>query len=210
MHLLPFLKGILIGLIIAIPTGPVGFLVAKRAIVKHYKASISSALGSISADLIFGAIAIFGITAIANFYLNGENTIRLFGGLLLLYVGIKTYYDFPPAIIPGLEKYEHLGNFSSVFALTMTNPIQIITLPVVFTVIGTDVASQNYDGALIFLLGLLVGSIICWALLLSFITAMKKYVKENHFSLINKISGSLVFLTGLYIVSYTIIKFLKF
>jgi len=93
MHLYPLVKGIFIGLIIAIPTGPVGFICAKRAITHHYRASIASALGSISADVIFGSIAIFGLTLITNFFTHEQNFIRFFGGLLLVYVGIKTFFD---------------------------------------------------------------------------------------------------------------------
>jgi putative LysE/RhtB family amino acid efflux pump len=200
MHLLPLIKGILIGLLISVPTGAVGFLCVKRALTHHWKASIISALGSISADLIFGLIVIFGLTSISNFFLHEQNAIRLFGGLLLIYVGIKTFFDIPPAVIPGLEKYEHLGNFASTFTLTVTNPIQIITLPIVFASIGTGVTPGHYDQALFFLAGLAGGAVLCWIILVSFITSLKKHVKEHHFQLINRISGILIIGTGFFIL----------
>ncbi len=156
MHLFPFLKGILIGLLISVPTGAVGFLCIKRALTHHWKASMASALGS-----------------------------------------------------PGLEKYEHLGNFASTFSLTMTNPIQIITLPVVFAAIGTDVTPNSYSQALLFLLGLGIGACFCWIILISGASYLKRYIKEHHFSLINRISGTVIIGTGIYVLVSLIVTHLR-
>ncbi len=200
MHLYPLIKGLIIGFIIAIPTGPVGFLCIKRALTRHYRDSVSSALGSVTADLIFGLIVIFGLTTVSHFFIAEQNTIRLFGGLLLLYVGIKTFFNIAPAAIPLLDKYENLGNFASTFTLTMTNPVQIITLPVVFAAIGSGVSPGNYSEALLFIAGLAIGSCITWVLLIGLVSSLKKHIKKDHYDFINKISGTLIVATGLFIL----------
>jgi len=201
MLFLPIIKGILVGLLIAIPTGPVGFLCVKRGLTREYRAAVVSALGSVAADLIFGLIAIFGVTSVSRFFTHEQHTIRFFGGLLLLYVGVKTYFDMPPDVIPGLEKYEHLGNMASTFSLTMTNPVQIITLPVVFAAIGTDVNPGHYGQAFLFLAGLAVGSCLTWVLLFTSLSFFRKYISAHHFDLINKISGVVIIGTGLFVLS---------
>jgi len=197
----PLIKGFLIGLLIAVPTGPVGFLCVKRALTRKWKDSIASALGSVSADMIFGLIAIFGLTAVSHFFMREQNTIRFFGGLLLLYVGIRTFFEIPPAVIPGLEKYEQLGNFASTFSLTMTNPIQIITLPIVFAAIGTGVRADEYGQALLFLFGLAVGSCLCWIILVGAASYLKRYVKERQFGLISRLAGVAIIGTGIYVLA---------
>jgi threonine/homoserine/homoserine lactone efflux protein len=202
----PVVQGFLIGLLISVPTGPVGFLCVKRSLVAKYRSAVFSALGSITADIIFGLIAIFSITSVSHFFIHEQNTIRLFGGLLLLYVGIKTFFNTPLATIPGLEKYEELGNFTSTFVLTMTNPVQVITLPVVFAAIGTGVASNDYLGALQFLGGLFVGACVTWLLLIGFASSMRRYLKEHHMGLINKIAGILVSATGLFVLVNLIVN----
>ncbi len=194
------LHGFLIGMLISIPNGPVGFLCIRRALLHNYRASISSALGSITADLIFGSIAIFSLTSIYAFFFREQTSIRFIGGLLLLYVGIKTFFDSVPDKIPGLEKFDNVGNFASTFLLTMTNPVQIITLPVVFTAIGTGIRPGNYNDALFFMLGLAVGAVAIWVLFIAVAAVLKRYIREHHFKLINRISGMLVVGTGLYIL----------
>jgi threonine/homoserine/homoserine lactone efflux protein len=200
------LHGLLIGMLISIPTGPVGFLCVRRALMHDYRASFSSAFGSIAADLIFGAVAIFSLTSIYDFFTHEQNFIRLIGGLLLLYVGIKTFFDIAPEIIPGIKKYEHVGNFASTFFLTMTNPVQIITLPVVFTAVGTGIRASNYGDALFFMIGLGLGACICWMLLIGLASVFRKRVREHHFQLINQVSGTLIVGTGLYILLNLILK----
>ncbi len=207
MFLIPFFKGILIGLLIAVPTGPVGFLCAKRAITHRPRASIVSAFGSITADLIFGLVAIFGMATVSHFFLNEQNTLRFFGSLLLLYVGIKTFFDMPSTNIPGLEKYEHLGNFASTFSLTMTNPVQVITLPIVFAAIGTNVDPANYNQALVFMLGLAIGSCITWIILIGIMTLLKRYIQVHHFRIVNRTSGVLIMGTGLFVLGGLILRY---
>jgi threonine/homoserine/homoserine lactone efflux protein len=54
------LHGFLIGMLISVPTGPVGFLCLRRALLHTKRASFSSAFGSIGADLIFG-LSVFSV-----------------------------------------------------------------------------------------------------------------------------------------------------
>jgi threonine/homoserine/homoserine lactone efflux protein len=206
MPLLIVLKGVCIGFLISVPTGPVGFLCMRRALMHHYRASFSSALGSIGGDVLFGAIAIFGLTSIHSFFIKEQLPITFFGGLLLLYVGIKTFFATAPDTFPGLQKYEHVGNFASTFLLTMTNPIQIMTLPIVFTAIGTGVPTGAYGWAGVFLFGLLVGACLCWIFLIGIATLFKKYIKEHHFKIINYISGGLITGVGIFVLLKLIIK----
>ncbi len=200
MQFIIILHGLLIGMLISVPTGPVGFLCVRRALVHNWRAAFVTALGSIAADLIFGAIAIFSLTSVYSFFMREQYSIKLVGGLLLLYVGIKTFFNIAPEFVPGLKKFEHVGNFASTFLLTMTNPVQIITLPVVFTAVGTHIRPGHYGDAGLFMVGVGLGAVVCWAVIIGISTLLKKYVEEHHFKLINRISGTLIVGTGLYIL----------
>jgi threonine/homoserine/homoserine lactone efflux protein len=121
-------------------------------------------------------------------------------------VGIKTYFNITSTAISGLQKYEHVGNFASTFLLTMTNPVQIITLPLVFVAIGTGVRAENYGDALFFLAGLAVGAILLWTLFISIAASLKKRILEHHLHYINKFSGILITGTGIYIFLSLILR----
>ncbi|HRH31573.1 MAG TPA: LysE family transporter, partial [Candidatus Paceibacterota bacterium] len=153
-----------------------------------------------AADLIFGFIGIFSLTSISDFYVREQTPIRTIGALILLYVGIKTFFNFKSPSIPGFKENQHVGNFTSTFILTMTNPIQVITLPLVFAAVGTGIRPDNYGDMFFFMLGLAIGAAFLWVLLIGISTILKKKIKEMHLKYINYIAGSLITATGIYIL----------
>src|SRR6266849_1542996 len=60
MLLVFFLKGIVVGIVIAVPVGPVGVMCIRRTVFEGRLAGLVSGLGAATADAIFGVIAGFG------------------------------------------------------------------------------------------------------------------------------------------------------
>lgn len=206
MQFIILLHGLLVGMLISIPTGPVGFLCLRRALLYPSRESISSAFGSISADLIFGFIGIFGLTSIAHFYLAAQAPIRFVGALILLYVGVKTFFNKKLQIIPGVGEHENVSNFTSTFLLTMTNPIQVITLPIVFASVGTGIRPGNYGDASMFLLGLAVGAVLLWLLFIGIASRFRGKIEHKHLKYVSYIAGTLIIGTGMFILASLILR----
>ena len=59
-----FLRGLLIGFSIAAPVGPIGVLCIRRTLANGRLAGFLSGMGAASADMFYGAVAAFGLTAI--------------------------------------------------------------------------------------------------------------------------------------------------
>src|SRR5437899_1392775 len=83
------LKGMLVGVVIALPAGPVGVLCIRRTIFHGRRAGFISGLGAASADAMFGIIAAFGLTFISELLLDYQGWLRLVGAGFLLYIGIS-------------------------------------------------------------------------------------------------------------------------
>ncbi|OGI62422.1 hypothetical protein A2643_02770 [Candidatus Nomurabacteria bacterium RIFCSPHIGHO2_01_FULL_39_220] len=62
-----FLKGILIGLLISIPLGPVAVFVIHRTISRDCRSGFMVGIGSLLANVIFAVAAIYGVSAIGLF-----------------------------------------------------------------------------------------------------------------------------------------------
>lgn len=60
-HLPLFLFALALGLVAAVPIGPVQVEVAKRAIAGHLWAAHAVVLGSVASDIMYGSVALFGI-----------------------------------------------------------------------------------------------------------------------------------------------------
>ena len=83
-HLLLFLEGIAVGLAIAAPVGPIGALCVSRTLRHGAWIGLASGLGAACADAFYGAVAGFGVSSVAVFLLDVQDTLRLLGGAFLL------------------------------------------------------------------------------------------------------------------------------
>ncbi len=85
-----FRQGLLFGLAIAAPVGPIGVLTIRRTLVGGMLFGLLSGLGAATADAVYGSVAALGLTAVSAFLIQHQPTLQLIGGLFLLYLGIQT------------------------------------------------------------------------------------------------------------------------
>ena len=85
------MKGLLLGFIIAAPTGPIGILCARRVLTHGRRAAFASGMGAAAADVIYGFIAAFGLTFISHLlvqYISGSGWPA---DILLCFIGARTF-----------------------------------------------------------------------------------------------------------------------
>src|SRR5205823_10031946 len=111
----------LVGIIIAVPAGPVGVICIRRTIFHGRLAGFMSGLGAASADAVFGIIAGFGLTFVADLLLDYQNWLRLGGAGFRLAIGISALRADPLAGSRSQRDPEGLlADYASTFALTIT------------------------------------------------------------------------------------------
>src|SRR3989338_3539445 len=86
-----FLKGILVGFLIAAPVGPIGILCIRRTLSGRYLLGLVTGLGAGLADTFYGAVAGFSLATISDFIEEYNVYLRFFGGILLAWLGIHIY-----------------------------------------------------------------------------------------------------------------------
>ena len=87
--LIYLIKGVVVGLLIAVPVGPVGVLCVRRTIFEGRLFGLVSGLGAASADTVFGIIAGFGLTVVSDWLLGWQTWLRAGGGLFLVWIGVR-------------------------------------------------------------------------------------------------------------------------
>ena len=150
-----FFRGLLIGLAIAAPVGPIGVLCMRRTLAYGRVSGFVSGLGAATADAVYGSIAAFGLTIVAKVLVEQEAALQLVGGLFLAYLGIRTIMEKPknlgltPEALPIIQQkntqwrwnWRALGqDFISTFLLTLTNPMTILSFAAIFAGLGAATA----------------------------------------------------------------------
>lgn len=93
------LRGLIIGVSIAAPVGPIGVLCIRRTLANGRASGFFSGLGAATADACYGSVAAFGLTFISGLLVGQQFWFRLIGGVFLCYLGVKTWLEKPASIV---------------------------------------------------------------------------------------------------------------
>jgi threonine/homoserine/homoserine lactone efflux protein len=192
-----FLKGAIIGLSIAAPVGPIGVLCIRRSLVNGARIGFSTGLGAATADAIYGAVAGFGLTAIAEFLGRQQFWLGLVGGGFLCYLGLRTFVSRPASEAATARGDNALAAYASTFILTLTNPATILSFIAVFASFGIG-SSTNYAPATALVVGVFIGSALWWLFLSTTVELLRSRFNSKWLRLVNQISGLIMFAFGIY------------
>jgi threonine/homoserine/homoserine lactone efflux protein len=192
------LKGIAVGIAIALPVGPVGVLCVRRTIFEGRLVGLVSGLGAVCADTVFGIIAGFSLTVVKNVLLDYQNWLRGGGGLFLIYLGVSALLKHVVRTEAQEASAETLfGAYFSTFALTISNPVTILAFLGIFAAVGFTGAEATLGRAGMLVAGVLLGSLVWWVGLCLGAGLFRKSFDEGHLMWMNRISGSVLTLSGI-------------
>jgi threonine/homoserine/homoserine lactone efflux protein len=196
-----FLKGLIIGFIIAVPVGPIGVVCARRMLMFGRRAGFFSGMGSATADAIYGFVAAFGLTLVSDFLVGHNVFLRLVGGTLLCFLGVKALVadpslnrDYPNS----LKKYA--GLYSSTFFLALTNPLTIFSFAAIFAGFGLAGIKGSVYSTGVLVLGFFLGSTLWWLLLVGIFSIFYKRFHLDQLRWVNRISGGIIIASGILVL----------
>jgi len=195
-------KGIVVGLSASIPLGPIGVLCIQRTLNKGRKSGFISGLGAAAADGFYAIVAGFSISIIIDSLVEYQLYLRILGGIVLLFLGYKLM-----TTNPGVQLRKQLrkkrtglfGDFISIFALTISNPITIFVFAAVFAGFGIVDKNSNFVSVVVLILGILLGATSWWFTLSSVVSIFRHKFKLRRMLVINRVAGVLVIIFGLFI-----------
>ena len=193
MTLPVFVKGIAIGFVIAAPVGPIGILCARRTLTHGRRAGLASGMGAATADAIYGFIAAFGLTVIADFITGHQFWLRLLGGVILTVLGVRAFLagTVKRCDLPRSARH-YAGLYSSTFFLTLTNPMTIFSFAAVFAGFGLAGAKGSLLSSVVLILGVFLGSALWWLFLVALFSLYRKRFHTHELAWVNRVSGTII------------------
>jgi threonine/homoserine/homoserine lactone efflux protein len=198
-----FIKGFLIGLIVAAPLGPIGIISLQRTFSKGYLAGVFSGLGISTADAIYGAFAVFGVTAMSSFLLSQQLWLRIIGGMVICGFGIRIYSQAGyQKMAASANNKSCFGAYFSALVLTLVNPALIISFAAIFASLG--ITRTNHYASILLIVGVFSGSAIWWVFLSGIASRLQKRFTDSFIRKINQVSGFLIAGFGIMMVGSAI------
>ncbi|OCL27527.1 hypothetical protein U472_02890 [Orenia metallireducens] len=206
IELLIILKGLLIGMIVSLPIGPLGLISIQRTLNKGWRAGFLSGLGGALSDLCYSSLAILGMGLIDDFLEKNRYFFNGVTGVLFLIVGINI-------IIKAIgdkeleEEKEVIHPALSTFLMGLSNPMTFLIFLAIFAKMGIDVESENLIESIVFIISIFMGSTIFWFFTTNWLKISKKDYEMDKLIFFEKIIGIMITLFGLFSLLKVIFKF---
>lgn len=190
--------GILVGILIAAPVGPVNVLCIQRAVERGFWGGIAAGIGSVMGDGLIALCAGMGVGTISGAIQSHRAFIQGVGGLALIAFGMKLYTTVPRIRMTSDSDAEkaRLRDFAwdipQTFFLTITNPGAVLGLFAVFGGVSTFVEVHSAIDVLFMVAAIMAGSMLWWIGLSNLISRYRHLIDGTRLLQINRVAGVLL------------------
>lgn len=200
-----FWKGVLIGLLVAFPSGPVGFLTLRRGYLFGIKSALYSTTGALISDLFYGVVVGFGLKKIAKFLVVLAPYTQIAAGVFLVLLGIRSFYH-------RLDVSKHEGentpfqDIASTMILNALNPTLIFSFTVLFGMIGMTRHVGQVQEMVTFLVGMATGVFVFWMSISFAIKKLHERAQERYIQKAYQYTGLALVVVGCILLVLSIIQ----
>jgi len=187
-----FVQGIIIGLTLAAPVGPLALICIQRTVTEGRLHGIFSGIGVATADSFYAAVTFLGLTVISGLIIAQQYLFRFLAGVVLILIGIRVFLSIPSAISAKTEHETYLKDYLSMVALAIANPLTLVFFLVILPGYDVVIHGVSFLSAAEFVAGVFFGSTVWWIVLCGSIGSVRSRISTANLALINRVSGLLI------------------
>lgn len=206
--------GMAMGLLLAMPFGPVNLLAIQRAVERGFFGGMAAGLGIMLGDGLIALGAALGVNAISGAIRDYRTAIQLVGGAALLLAGAKLY--FTKAAITTEQPdhkatlWDYVWEIPQMFFLTITNPAAVLGLVAIFGGVSSFVEVETHIDAFTMVAAIMGGSFLYWFFVSNFIATIRHRFNVVRLEQINRIAGLILIGFGCVLIGEMVVKRLRF
>jgi threonine/homoserine/homoserine lactone efflux protein len=195
-------KGIILGLSVSVPLGPIGIILVNRTLKRGMLSGLFSGMGLATADTILAIVAGLGFTFVISIFQDEKVIVSLISGLVIIGVGIKVFTNNPVKEFRKKEKSNKslLRDYFSILVLALSNPFTIFIFVAFFSgiQINSDIKPQLVP--FLFVPGVFIGTLSWWFFLSYFVSRFKKNIRLRSIVKVNQIAGIAIMILGIFVL----------
>ncbi len=190
--------GLIIGVLVAAPVGPVNVLCVQRAIERGFWGGIAAGIGSVLGDGLIALCAGLSVGATSGAVTTHRAVIQVVGGIALIAFGLKLYFAAPNVRVAsdndvaGTSLKDFAWDIPKTFFLTITNPGAVLGLIAIFGGVSTFVEVHSTIDALLMVAAIMAGSLMWWIGLSNLISRYRHRIDASTLKKVNTIAGILL------------------
>lgn len=209
--LICILKALLVGVLVAIPVGPVLFFVIQKTLCDSRRAGLYAGAGSAFADAVYAAIGVFALGLVRNFIDKNTPIIMLVGGILVFFLGFnmfRTKIEDPMSKGCEIHRDKPWIWYSGQTALSaLSNPAALVVAMGFLALFHLDSASLPFP-AWIVIPCVFAGELIYWSVV-TFILSRLLHPSHRILVIVNRLAGAAIMALSIYLAVKGLITLLK-
>lgn len=192
-------KGLIIGILVSAPMGPVGMLCIQRTLNKGRWHGFITGLGATLSDITYAALTCLGMGVVVNFVEANQNPLQIMGSIVLALFGYYIFRSNPSKSLQkqGEKKLSFTQDFITAFLLTFSNVLIVLLYIGLFARFGFILPEYTVIHLIIGILFIGFGAIVWWLGITYLVSKLKKWFNVRGIWLMNKIVGSIIMLLAL-------------
>lgn len=195
------IEGIIIGLFISVPVGPLGILVIQRTISRGRKHGFVTGLGATSSDLVYAVLVAFSMNYIINFIEAHQMWIQILGSIIIFAFGLFLFMSNPVTQLATSKGKTSTGDLISdyftAFGLCFSNPLIVFLFIGLFARFHYFNPEQKFYEDVTGLVSILLGALAWWTTLTFLVGKLRSQFNVRGLWILNKITGGLLLLLGI-------------
>ena len=189
--------GIVIGLAMTAPPGPVNMLVIRTAISGGFRAAFLTGLGSVVSDMIYASAAAYGVSSITHLITAYAQALMVAGGMILVAIGVRLARTRISLDRLGAGAAAGRGRIAArmltAFTMSITNPGVLFGFLAIFgTMSGVLRLGETAARPLTAVCGVAIGVALWWLCLSFVVSRVRERISEAMLARINRWTGVLI------------------
>lgn len=187
-------KGIIVGVVVSAPLGPVGVLCIQRTLNKGRWYGFVTGLGAALSDICYALITGYGMSFMDELILKHQMFLQVVGSIMLLAFGIYTFRSNPVKSLrpTSNNRGSLLHNFVTAFFVTLSNPLIIFLFIGLFARFSFVMPGSPLGFQLVGYLAIILGALIWWLSITYFVNKVRTRFNVRGIWILNRIIGVVV------------------
>lgn len=200
MHMFEIIyKGIIIGVIVSAPMGPIGILCVQRTLNRGRIHGFVTGLGAMVSDLIYASATLIGLGFMDEFLNNNQLLIQSIGSIVIILFGVALFYTNPMKVMKPKAKIpetRYNQDFATAFFLTLSNLAIIFLFISLFARFQYNPLDRNWFAFAVGVLSIGVGALAWWFFITTYVSKLKRYFNRQSLKFFNRVVGIVLILLG--------------
>jgi threonine/homoserine/homoserine lactone efflux protein len=191
-----FYTGMVVGVLVSSPMGPIGMLCVQRTLAKGWRSGFVSGTGAALSDLIYATVTGLFMGLVVNFVEAHQRPLQIFGSIVIAVFG---YYIFRNNPLKSLQRNQEkkqtlVQDFVTAFLLTFSNVLIVFLYIGLYARFGLVLPEHSVRMTVLGLTGVLAGAILWWLFITFVVSLLRRWVNIRGLKIMNRIVGTVIFI----------------